>query len=78
MFCGFSITQNLAKGLKKHFSFIAKNIKGYIFDRLKNGKPNIVEAAHTTLKDLLSSLTLEDLMTEIKAGLEDKAPNMRK
>jgi len=45
MQCGFFITQNLARGLKKYFSFVAKNIKGYIFDRLKNGKPNIVEAA---------------------------------
>jgi hypothetical protein len=42
LLCGFSIAQNLSKGLKKNFSQIAKNISSYIFLKLKDAKPNIV------------------------------------
>jgi len=56
--CGFQITQNLAKGLKKNFAIVSKNIQSYIFGKLKDAKPGIVEAAQLTLKSLLYSLTL--------------------
>lgn len=42
LLCGFSITQNLSKGLKRNFSNVAKNISPYIFSKLKDAKPNIV------------------------------------
>ena len=45
LLCGFSITQNLAKGLKRHFSNVAKNVSAYIYAKLKDAKSNIVEAA---------------------------------
>lgn len=76
--CGFLITQNLSKGLKKNFTLVGKNIQTPIFSKLRDGKAVIVEAAQTTLNSLLHCLTLEDLMEDIKAGLEDKAPNMRR
>jgi hypothetical protein len=42
LLCGFSATQNLAKGLKKHFSPVAKNVSTFIFLKLKDAKSNIV------------------------------------
>jgi hypothetical protein len=77
LLCGFSIAQNLSKGLKRHFYIVAKNISTYIFMKLKDAKPAIVEAAQETLKSLLYSVTLEDLIEEIKISLDDKAPMMR-
>ena len=75
--CGFSVTQNLAKGLKRHFYNVAKNISPYIFNKLKDAKATIVEAAQETLKSLLFTLGLDDLMDDIKASLDDKAPMMK-
>lgn len=77
LLCGFTITQNLAKGLKRHFSNVAKNVVSNIYAKLKDAKNQIVEAAQETLKSLLHSVSLEDLLEEIKAGLDDKSSTMR-
>lgn len=77
LLCGFTIAQNLAKGLKRHFSNVAKNVVSNIYAKLKDAKSNIVEAAQETLKSLLYSVSLDDLLEEIKVGLDDKAPAMR-
>jgi hypothetical protein len=37
-YCGFYITQNLAKGLRKDFTFIAKNILSEVYGKLKELK----------------------------------------
>lgn len=42
LLCGFSITQNLSKGLKRHFFIVAKNISPNVFLKLKDAKSSIV------------------------------------
>ena len=77
LLCGFSIAQNLSKGLKRHFRIIGINILGQVFGKLKDSKNNIVEAAQETLKCLIGSLSIDDFMEDIRSGLDDKAPVMK-
>ena len=75
--CGFYIAQNLAKGLKKNFTHIAKNILNEVFAKFKDLKPNTVLLATNTLKAMLVSLNIEDLVGNLKEGMVDKSPIMR-
>lgn len=76
-YCGFYITQNLSKGLKKDFSHIAKNILNDVYAKIKDLKAMTVDLAQNTLKSLLHSLSCEDFMENIKEGLNDKSPLMK-
>jgi hypothetical protein len=60
--CGFKVIQNLAKGLKKNFIHVAKNILPLVFLKLKDSKTMIVEEAQATLKSLINSLLIEDFI----------------
>jgi len=76
-YCGFHIIQHMAKGLRKDFAHIARNILGDLFGKLKELKAMTVDLAQKSIKSLLYSLSLEDFMEYIKDGLKDKSPVMK-
>lgn len=76
-YCGFHIIQHLAKGLRRDFAHIARNIVDKLFGKLKELKYQTVQLAQQSIKSLMFSLTLQDIMEYIKDGFKDKSPVMR-
>lgn len=75
--CGFKVLKNLCKGLKKNFTHPTKAVQSLVYSKLKDTKAMIVDEVQETLRIMLQSITIEDLLDDIKDGLKDKAPNMR-
>ena len=67
----------IAKGLRKSFANSAKILFPLVLNKMKDKKNQMIQETFHTLNDFYYSLSIEDVVEDIKHGLKDKAPNMR-
>ena len=67
----------MSKGLRKHFGPFAKSMFSNVIAKFRDKKTLMVEETFKTLNDLNYCLAIEDVLDDVKEGLNDKAPNMR-
>lgn len=66
LICGLRMARALASGLRKAFIQGAKIVSSLVIGKLRDKKNQITDEAHKTLKALLLSITLEDMLEPIK------------
>lgn len=67
----------LAKGQRKYFDSLARQFFSLIVTKFKDKKPQVIQEAHTALDNLLYSITIEQIMDDIKEALDDKTPSVK-
>jgi cytoskeleton-associated protein 5 len=67
----------LAKGQRKYFDHYAKQFLPTLLQKFKDKKTQVIQETHTTLDNLLFSLTFEQCLEDLKEALEDKTPAVK-
>ncbi|CAG9332562.1 unnamed protein product [Blepharisma stoltei] len=67
----------LAKGQRKYFDSFAKQFFPMMIMKFKDKKPQVIQEAHIGLDNLLYSVSLEQVLDDIKEALEDKTPSVK-
>ena len=62
----------LAKGLRKHFAPTAKSIAPFILQKFREKKTQVVEETYKTFDMLFYSISLDDIVDDLKEALTDK------
>ena len=67
----------LAKGQRKYFDNYAKQFLSVLLQKFKDKKTQVLQETHSTLDNLMFSITLEHAFEDIKEALEDKTPSVK-
>lgn len=67
----------LSKGLRKNFYPVVKNNFSNVLAKFRDKKTQMIDETFNTLNDFTYSISLDDVLEDIKEGLNDKAPNMK-
>ena len=67
----------LAKGQRRYFDNYARQFLPLLLQKFKDKKTMVLTETHTSLDNLMFSLTLEQCMEDFKEALEDKTPTVK-
>ena len=67
----------MAKGLRRNFQYVVKNNFSNVLAKFRDKKTQMIEETFTTLNDFLFVISIEEVLDDVKEGLQDKAPNMK-
>jgi hypothetical protein len=67
----------MARGLRRHFQHVIKNNFCNVLSKFRDKKTQMIEETFTTLNDFLFCVSIEEVLDDVKEGLQDKAPNMK-
>ena len=67
----------LAKGQRSYYSNHAKHLFPLILQKFKDKKAPVVAQAHSSLENLLFATSIETVLDDIKAAMEDKTPSVK-
>lgn len=67
----------LSRGLRRQFYPVAKLMFDQVIAKFRDKKTQMIDETFKTLGDLMYSISLEEVLDDVKKGLTDKAPNMK-
>jgi DNA-binding transcriptional regulator GbsR (MarR family) len=67
----------LSKGLRRHFFQVVKSVFANVIAKFRDKKTQMIDETFNTLNDFMYSISIEDVLDDVKEGLGDKAPNMK-
>lgn len=67
----------LAKGIRKPFAPVVRSIFSNVIGKFREKKTQMVEETFHTLNDFSFCISIEDVLEDVKEGLNDKVPNMK-
>lgn len=67
----------LAKGQRKFFESYARQFLPLILQKFKDKKTQVLQETHSTLDNLMYSLTFENVFEDVKDALEDSNPTVK-
>jgi DNA-binding transcriptional regulator GbsR (MarR family) len=67
----------MSRGLRKNFQYVVKQVFSNVLGKFRDKKTQMIEETFNTLNDFMYCLSIEDVLDDVKEGLQDKAPNMK-
>ena len=67
----------LAKGQRRYFDNYARQFLPVVLQKFKDKKTLVLQEAHSSLDNLMFSISLEQGLEDIKEALEDKTPSVK-
>ena len=67
----------LAKGQRKYFDNYAKQFLPVLLQKFKDKKTNVLQETHSSLDNIMFSISMEHGLEDIKEALEDKTPSVK-
>lgn len=67
----------MSRGLRRNFYPIVKTNFANVIGKFRDKKTQMVDETFNTLNDFLYSISIEEVLEDLKEGLQDKAPNMK-
>lgn len=67
----------LSKGIRRPFAGVVKNVFINVIGKFREKKTQMVDETFHTLNDFSYCISIEDVIDDVKEGLNDKVPNMK-
>jgi DNA-binding transcriptional regulator GbsR (MarR family) len=67
----------LSRGLRRNFQYVVKQCFANVIGKFRDKKTQMVDETFNTLNDFMYCISIEEVLDDVKDGLQDKTPNMK-
>ena len=67
----------LSKGIRRPFAGVVRTVFSNVIGKFREKKTQMVDETFHTLNDFSYCISIEDVLEDVKEGLNDKVPNMK-
>lgn len=67
----------ISRGLRRNFQYVVKSVFANVLGKFRDKKTQMIDETFSTLNDFMYCISIEEVLDDVKEGLQDKAPSMK-